>query len=309
MLIAMSAVYGVQVLARYDLLAAEIRDAPRAAAECIRDVALPEMISGVTTIIGFASLMVAPQPAIQDFALFSIFGVSAMQLIAVTGLPALLAMLPLPAVAPEGNAQPTPPMQVLARAVDAFLVRMATLATTWPNTILIVWAVLIAAAAAVIPGIVVDTDYLSFFDSRSDVRRDFARASERLVGAAPIYIMVSGAGEGAFREPANVQALERLQRLVEAVPGVSTTLSIVDFLAALNRAYRGRRCLGRARADDPRGDLAVPLHDPEGEAPPLRQRQPQPSELAGTHRHERLGGGRCAPSASRRGHRGGPSAA
>jgi hypothetical protein len=71
MLIAMSAVYGVQVLARYDLLAAEIRDAPRAAVECIRDVALPEMISGVTTIIGFAALMVAPQPAIQDFALFS----------------------------------------------------------------------------------------------------------------------------------------------------------------------------------------------------------------------------------------------
>ena len=137
MLIAMSAVYGVQVLARYDLLAAEIRDAPRAAAECIRDVALPEMISGVTTIIGFASLMVAPQPAIQDFALFSIFGVSAMQLIAVTGLPALLAMLPLPAVAPEGEAQPTAPMQVLARAIDVFLARTATLATTWPTTILV----------------------------------------------------------------------------------------------------------------------------------------------------------------------------
>src|SRR4029079_8211630 len=128
---------------------------------------------------------------------------------------------------------------VLARVIDTFLARMAVLATTWPTTILIVWAVLIAAAAAVIPAIVVDTDYLSFFDSRSDVRRDFARASERLVGAAPIYIMVSGSGEGAFREPANVHALARLQRLVDVVPGVSATLSIVDFLAAMNRAYEG----------------------------------------------------------------------
>jgi hypothetical protein len=71
------------------------------------------------------------------------------------------------------------------------------------------------------------------------VRRDFARASERLVGAAPIYIMVSGAGEGAFREPANVQALERLQHLVDDVPGVSATLSVVDFLAIMNRAFEG----------------------------------------------------------------------
>ncbi len=237
MLLAMSAVYGVQVLARYDLLAAEIRDAPRAAADCIRDVALPEMISGVTTIIGFASLMVAPQPAIRDFALYSIFGVSAMQLIAVTGLPALLAMLPLPPVTAEGEAQPAAPMRVLARAIDVFLARTATFATTWPTTILIGWGVLVAAAAAVIPNTVVDTDYLSFFDARSDVRLDFERASERLVGAAPIYIMVTGQGEGAFREPANVQALERLQHLVDGVPGVSATLSIVDFLASMNRAY------------------------------------------------------------------------
>lgn len=238
MLLAMSAVYGVQVLARYDLLAAEIRDAPRAAEACIRDVVLPEMISGVTAIIGFGSLLVAPQPAVQDFALFSIFGVSAMQLIAVTGLPALLAMLPLPATT-AGDAQPVGTMGVVARAIDVFLARTATLATTWPNTILVVWFVVIGAAAAAIPATVVDTDYLSFFDERSDVRRDFARASERLVGAAPIYIMVSGPGEGAFREPANVLALERLQRLVDAVPGVGTTLSIVDFLATMNRAYDG----------------------------------------------------------------------
>ncbi len=237
MLIAMAAVYGVQVLARYDLLAGEIRDAPRAAEACMRDVILPEMISGVTTIIGFAALLVAPQPAIQDFALFSIFGVTAMQLVAVTALPALLAMLPLPALATEGDAPTAAPTRVLARAIDAFLARTATLATTRPTTILIVWAGLVAVAAAAIPSIVVDTDYLSFFDPRSDVRRDFARASERLVGAAPIYIMVSGPGEGAFREPANVAALERLQRLVDAVPGVSATLSIVDFLAVLNRAF------------------------------------------------------------------------
>jgi predicted RND superfamily exporter protein len=36
-----------------------------------------------------------------------------------------------------------------------------------------------------------------------------------------------------------VQALERLQRLVDAVPGVDATLSMVDFLSVLNRAFEG----------------------------------------------------------------------
>src|SRR4029450_6851776 len=115
----------------------------------------------------------------------------------------------------ESEVGSTARMRVLARAIDVFLARTATLATTWPTTILVVWMGLVTAAAAAIPAIVVDTDYLSFFDARSDVRRDFARASERLVGAAPIYVMGRGPGEGALREPANVRALERLQRLVD----------------------------------------------------------------------------------------------
>jgi uncharacterized protein len=234
MLICMGAVYGVHVVARYDLLAAELRDAPRAAEACLRNIVLPEMISGVTTMIGFAALLVAPQPAIQEFALFSLFGVTAMGLVSVAGLPALFAALPLPPVGEGAHGTRTPGR--IGRAIDALLARMATLATTRQTPILVVWTLLIAAGAACIPRIVVDTDYLSFFDARSDVRRDFARASERLVGAAPIYIMLSGTGEGAFREPANVQALERLQRLVDVVPGVSATLSIVDLLAVLNRA-------------------------------------------------------------------------
>ncbi len=235
MLICMGAVYGVHVVARYDLLAAELRNARRAAEECLRDVILPEAISGVTTMIGFAALLVAPQPAIQEFALFSLFGVTAMGLVSVAGLPALFAMLPLPAVA-TGGSPASPAMRAVSGALEAFLARIATLATTRPTPILVVWCLLVVGAAACIPFTVVDTDYLSFFDRRSDVRLDFARASERLVGAAPVYVMLSGAGEGAFREPANVQALARLQRLVDDVPGVSATLSIVDVLAVLNRA-------------------------------------------------------------------------
>lgn len=237
MLICIGSVYGVHVLARYDVLAAELGDAPRAAAACIADTILPVMISGVTTTIGFAALLVSPQPAIGEFAGYSILGVSAMSLVAVTGIPALLASLPLPATGgPPGHRLPARLSRALGRGIERLLAAIATFATRRPTPILAAWAALTIAAACAIPRIVVDTDYLSFFDARSEVRRDFARVSERLVGAVPIYLILTGPGEGAFREPVNLQALERLQHLVDAVPGVSATLSVVDLLAVLNRA-------------------------------------------------------------------------
>jgi hypothetical protein len=237
MLICIGSVYGVHVLARYDVLAGELGDAPRAATECIADTILPVMISGVTTIIGFAALLVAPQPAIGEFASYSILGVSAMSLVSVTGVPALLACLPLPASAREpAHSLPARVSLWLGRTIDRFLAAVAAFATEQPMPILVAWTLLTLAGVALIPRIVVDTDYLSFFDARSDVRRDFDAASARLVGAVPIYLTLTGPGEGAFREPANLEALERLQHRVDAVPGVSATLSVVDLLAILHRA-------------------------------------------------------------------------
>ncbi|MCC6847760.1 MAG: MMPL family transporter [Deltaproteobacteria bacterium] len=237
MLICIGSVYGVHVMARYDVLADELGDAPAAATACLADTILPIMISGVTTVIGFAALLVSPQPAIGEFATYSILGVSAMSLVAVTGVPALLACLPVPRKqrgAARGVAGRV--SRRLGAAIERLLAALADLATRRPTPILVTWTGITLAAAAAIPSIVVDTDYLSFFDARSDVRRDFATTSERLVGAVPIYLTVSGPGEGAFREPVNVQALERLQGLIDRVPGVSTTLSIVDLLAVLHRA-------------------------------------------------------------------------
>ena len=179
MLICMGAVYGVHVLARYDLLAAELATA-RAAEACLRDVVLPEMISGVTTMIGFAALLVAPQPAIQEFALFSIFGVTAMGLVSVDRLPALFATLPLPARAGRTRTARAPPARS-SRAIDALLARMATLATTRPTPILVVWTSWSSRPRSASRAIVVDTDYLSFFDAQLG-RAARLRARQRAPG-------------------------------------------------------------------------------------------------------------------------------
>jgi len=255
MLICIGSVYGVHVLARYDVLARELGDAARAAEACIADTALPVMISGVTAIIGFAALFVAPQPAIGEFACYSIFGIAAMSLIAVTGVPAVAASLPLPGAHAAGTHFAARMTGAASSFIARVLDRLATLTTRHATPILVAWLGITLGTAVMIPSIVVNTDYLTFFDPRSDVRRDFARANERLVGAVPVYLMLTGPGEGAFREPENLRVLERLQRLVDAVPGVDTTLSVVDLVAVMNRAIE-RDEPAAERVPDTREEIA-----------------------------------------------------
>jgi hypothetical protein len=68
------------------------------------------------------------------------------------------------------------------------------------------------------------------------VRQDFAAVNERLIGPVPLYVELISPDEGAFREPERLRQIERLQRELETLPGVATTISMVDPLKLLNRA-------------------------------------------------------------------------
>jgi len=102
--------------------------------------------------------------------------------------------------------------------------------------VIAVWVLLSVLAACVVPRMRVDTDYLSFFDARSRVRRDFEAVNRLLAGAVPIYVVIGGHSAGAMREPEALRAVERLERSMEKLPGVTHATSIVDVVRALNRA-------------------------------------------------------------------------
>jgi len=127
--------------------------------------------------------------------------------------------------------------------------------TNRPGAVLIASAVIAAAALAWIPRIVVDTDYLTFFDATSRVRTDFTAISENLVGAVPIYVTLDGKAEGALREPDNLRALENLQARIDALPGVTATVSMVDVLRVMNRAVE-KDDPAAERIPDTRGEVA-----------------------------------------------------
>jgi len=231
-LISLGGLYGVHIVARWEEEREHVDNARDAALATLKDVFLPELLSGVTTTVGFAALVPGGIPGIEELGLFAFFGCSMLTLISLAGIPAALALLPHR----SGQRATTRAGAAFGRWLDDALVGLAGVCSARAKPVLIAWTLLTACALAALPGIVVDTDYLTYFAEGSRVRRDFAAVNERLIGPVPLYVMLVGRDEGTFREPANLRRIEALQRELEALPGVSATISMVDPLRLLNRA-------------------------------------------------------------------------
>ncbi len=252
MLAAIGSAYGIHMVSRYQEEAARGSDGAGAAVHCLRQMRLPVLLAGLTTMIGFGALLIADVPAVLEVGAFSVLGVASITLLSLTMLPAALAMSPLRSDADPGA-------RGLSSRIDAGLDRalaaLCRLATRRATPVLVASAALVVVCAAAIPRIVIDTDYLSFFDESSEIRREFEAVNRLLAGAVPIYISLRADQPGSFRDSAVLRSMERIQREAEEIPAVSRTLSLVDTVRVMNRVV-SRDDPEEERIPDSRGAVA-----------------------------------------------------
>lgn len=232
MLICVGSVYGVHVLARLEEFSVHAGSGREAALACLEYCRAPVGIAATTTVLGFAALMTSPVPGIGQLGAFTGLGIIAVTMISLAGIPALLAGRQKIGL----DARTASAARVRPR-LDRWLARLSAVSTRRPGLTLAAWLMAAVTAAALVPAIVVDTDYLNFFDRDSELRRDFDAINTALGGTVPVYVTFDGGVEGAFREPANLEAVARLQGALDLLPGVARTLSVVDMVEPLNRAF------------------------------------------------------------------------
>jgi len=231
MLISVGSVYGVHVVGRYEEEAATAASPHAAALATLEHVRLPALVSGATTLIGFGANLISDVPAVFELGAFSLLGVAAMTLLTVMGIPPLLALMPL-----RDASTRTRLAAAIGDVFDRRLLALAGFVARHATALVAVFALLTLASAALIPRIVIDTDYLSFFAEGKPVRRDFDAVNRLLSGAIPLFVALYGGAPGAFREPEAMRGLERLQHVADGAPHVSRTLSLADTVRVMNRA-------------------------------------------------------------------------
>ena len=214
-------------------------------------------MAGVTTCVGFGALLMANVRATNQLGGYCLFGIAAITMLSLTAVPAVLALLPLERTTdnrPQWE-QRTRLSAWVGHRIEDWLGLVARLNVRYAGRILAIWVVVTAAGVALIPSIVIDTDFLTVFDPNHRVRTDFANVNRVLAGSVPLYVVFNGSEEGTFREPENLRAIESVQRRLEGVEGVSHAISAVDLVRLANQVLE-EGAPGADRIPDTRAGLA-----------------------------------------------------
>jgi len=193
--------------------------------ETYRRAGKPCFFTALTTAVGFGSLAVSHIPAIRHLGLFAAFGI-------MTSF--LLAMV----IVPMGMDWTSHRRTRLPRNVglEGFLSRVGDLDLRRPGLIIGLTVLVIAGMSVGIFFIEPKGSMVDYFRRGSGVRESIDFLDERMSGISSTEVLLFGSRD-AFRDPANLQAMDDLARLAEEHPGVTVGYSFVDTVKLLNRAF------------------------------------------------------------------------
>lgn len=196
----------------------------------LEEMGLAVAVNGLTTALGFASLVTSSVGAVRDFGIWSVVGVVATTGAALTFLPASFALL-------------GPPRRLARAAEPGWLEdaagRLAAFDVRRRRWILAAALAVLALSVWGATRIRVATGYVSDFAADSPLRRSYDAVNEHLGGANTFFVVLEGDRDGAFAEPENLAALHELQAWLEAQPEIGATASLADGVMLLNRAFAG----------------------------------------------------------------------
>jgi predicted RND superfamily exporter protein len=225
LLLVVGSAYVIHVMARYYEQAERSRERTEVVEAAIERVWTPLLISALATIVGFGSLMVSRIPAIWDLGALAVVGVAALTLSCLTALPAVLALLPVERAALRAK-DDTP-------LLDGVFTRLSDWAATSRYGILAAGGIVAIIGLLGVPRIQSDSDFMEYFTPQSEVRRDNEVINQQIVGSNPFYVVVDGQAGGTMERWEVLKLVKDLQRFVETLPGVTSSLSLVDYLEML----------------------------------------------------------------------------
>src|SRR6266446_1777895 len=254
LLLVVGSSYAIHVMARYYEQVGARAPPDEVVVRAFARVWLPLAISALTTVIGFGSLMVNRITAIWDLGLFAVVGVVCLTVTCLGFLPAALQLMPSRLrSARSGKISPTLAENLRRLGERVYAKRRHIL---WTG----VAVSLLALAGA--RRIQVDADFLYYFEPGSEVRRANETINHEIIGSNPFYIIVDGGAPGVIRRWEVLKLIKDLQDFLGKLPGVTSSLSVVDYLETLETRTSGQ---------PEGGDLVV---DEQGNVVPAEQPKP-----------------------------------
>jgi uncharacterized protein len=186
--------------------------------------------TSITTALGFLSFLGTSVPPLRQFGIFAAFGLLMAMMFSLTLAPALYLTLPQALLHRWGRRSDA------ARGFEAW-------AAVHPGIGVTAAALILLVSLFGLLRLDVEDSWMAGFPPRSDVVVAGGILDEQYFGSYRAELVIETDQEGAFRSPAGIELVDSLSKALAAVPGVSTTRSLVDLARVGLRSLDPRRDL------------------------------------------------------------------
>src|SRR5437867_12191793 len=240
LLLVVGSSYAIHVMARYYEQVAAGAPPDEIVVRAFARVWLPLTGSAATNVIGFGSLMVNRITAIWDLGLFAVVGVLCLTVTSLTFLPAALQVMPS-GLRSARSGKVSPRLSENLRRVGEHAI---------DSRRFILWGAVVVGLVSLAGArfIKVDSDFLYYFDRDAEVRRANEAINQTIVGSNPFYVVINGGAPGVLKRWEVLKLIKDLQSYLLTLPGITSSVSIVDYLEVLETGL-GKQAEG--------GDLVV----------------------------------------------------
>jgi len=184
-------------------------------------ISITVLLAGVTTFLGFASLLTNQVNAIRDWGLFSALGVFFAVIISTSMIPAAMMLLPLPEVSGDEDKNDARKPDFTDRFVAA--ITGFSINNYWK--VIIVTSVIMVISIAGAMQMRVETSILSYFKESDYVRKSHQIIGDKLGGSYGTKIIIDSGSDDGVKDPAFLTTIDAIRDWLESEK-ISEELSV-----------------------------------------------------------------------------------
>jgi len=222
-LLVVGSAYAIHMLSHYYEHAHHGNNKEKVIKDAARSVTIPIIGAGVTTAVGFLSFYTSDISIIWQFGLFTAAGIFILMLLSITFVPSALSILPLKKSRVFGGTDEQSKEFRLTTVLSNFSI-------SHPKAVVIIGAAVFIIAAASIPGISREVNYLHYFKEGVEIRKTENLMEEKFGGSIPLQILV----KGDLKDPVVLREMTKIEKFLRTQKDVSLPQSTAYLVSEMN---------------------------------------------------------------------------
>ena len=191
----------------------------------ITDKWMAVLLSALTTMVGFITLVTATLTTVVDLGIFMTLGIFFAFVMAVLVVPMILMSLRVRRAKKVLSEE-----EALSSHSGIFLPIVERIVFNHPKKVVFVFGILSVVLLPTLYNLTADVNPINYFKEDAPIRKSEQLLVDNFGGAVPVYVLV----KGDVKDPRVMYVTEYLEREIEAVKMVSSSQSVASVVADLN---------------------------------------------------------------------------